>query len=95
MGEHHRSKGAARPKRPSVDAEIDGVLAEHLTPGDHRIWWHAEHALLHGLTAKEALDAGERRAVIKAARLRPGAGPQEPVITEARATEIRERLPRS
>ena len=56
------------------------------------MWWHAEHALFHGLTAKEALDAGERPAVIKAAELRPGAGPQKPVITEERATEILARL---
>ena len=82
----------SRANRPAVDAEIDSMLAERLTPQEHRMWWHAEHALLSGLTAKEALDAGERQAVINVAQLRRDAGPQQSVITEERATEILERL---
>ena len=71
------------------------MLADRLTPQEHRMWWHAEHALLRGLTAKEALDAGERQAVIKVARIQRGSGPQQAVITQERATEILERLEES
>jgi hypothetical protein len=66
-----------------VDPEIDALLAQHFVPSDRRLWWDAEHVLLGGLTAREALAAGERHAVVEAARITPGTGPHEPFLPEA------------
>jgi hypothetical protein len=71
-----------------MDPEIDALLAEHFSPSEHHLWWDAEHVLLHGLTAREALEAGERDALIRAAQIAPGKGPHEPVISETTAQEI-------
>jgi hypothetical protein len=72
-----------------VDVEIDGILAQHFVPADHRLWWDAEHVLLGGLTAREALAGGERDAVLAAARTVPKAGViHEPLLSETRAEEI-------
>ena len=77
-----------RGKRPRVDREIDALLRERLSPIAHRSWWHAEHALLSGITAREALAAGERQAVKTAASLRPGGPPPDPLLSPVRAGEI-------
>lgn len=93
LGPHvrdHWSMAAEHGTRPTVDSEVDDLLRENLSPVDHRSWWDAEHALLGGITACEALAAGERPAVVAAARVRPGASFLSPVC----AAEIQRGLHR-
>lgn len=74
--------------RPTVHLQIDSMLEAKFSPADHRLWWDAEHQLLSGLTAREALTAGEVDAVHAAASVQVGSAPSEPFISQERANEI-------
>jgi hypothetical protein len=79
---------------PGSTSELDAILAERMSPAQHRLWWEAEGEMLGRLTPLEALWAAEREAVIELALGRPGADWSVPLISDAQADEIFERLER-
>jgi hypothetical protein len=84
-----------RGDRPTIDQRVDAILAERMSPAQHRLWWEAEGEMLSRLTPLEALWAGEREAVIELALGRPGAAEVSvPLISDARAAEIFTRIER-
>jgi hypothetical protein len=86
---------ARRGDRPAIDDRVDAILAERLSPAQHRLWWEAEGKVLGRLTPLEALWAGEREAVIELALGRPGAADLSvPLISDARAAAIFARMER-
>lgn len=78
--------------RPSVDDRVDEILAEHLSPQHHRMWWMAEASALGGMTPFEALKAGQREAVIELALGMPGSDPAIALIGREQANDMLERL---
>jgi hypothetical protein len=58
-----------RQVRPEIDAQIDALLARRYSATEHQLWWDGEHTMLSGLTAREAVAAGEREAVLLAAEI--------------------------